>query len=196
MKPNGLLLAGGRSRRMQRDKASLPHPVTGQTFAAYLLEQMRPVCESLHVSLRQDQSAEALQAKDFTVLRDGPESQGPLSGIIAALSQSPDTLWLVVACDLPNLQTSDLETLIAAYQPGVPALAYRSSSDGLPEPLCALYHTSALPILQDYLANDVTCPRKILIRQSTRLIELQHPAALANMNTPDDLKGLPAHETL
>jgi molybdopterin-guanine dinucleotide biosynthesis protein A len=76
--------------------------------------------------------------------------------------------------------------LIDSTLPSDRFLAYRSESDGLPEPLAAYYAAAALPIWEAALAEDLRCPRKILIRENCRLIAAVTPRALENANTPQD----------
>ncbi len=189
-RPLGLLLAGGRSKRMQKDKAGLIHDPSGLTYAEYLYKEMQNVCDKVYVSVRENQKIKGFNTEDYPCIYDTAESKGPLSGILAAMSYKPDALWLVVACDLPNVDTSVLGKLIQSYGENELFLAYASSSDGLPEPLCALYHGSAADRLKSYLEEEIRCPRKILIREKSRILELDDPGALANMNTPDDLKSI------
>lgn len=78
-----------------------------------------------------------------------------------------------------------LQKLICAFQERPPELtAYRSTHDGLPEPLCALYPAGSARELQT-LAEKLgkSCPRKLLIVQEARLVEQDNPRSLDNINT-------------
>ncbi len=182
----GLVLAGGRSSRMGRDKAALVHP-DGRTLVRRTHDLLAGAgCESIAISLRHDQETPAgLDGLEIVRDPDGA-SHGPIAGIVAAMRLEPAAAWLVVACDLPRLDEETLVHLISSQQAGEKFLAYRSESDGLPEPLCALYQPAALPVLEQALADDFRCPRKILIRNDCRLLEPVTPRALDNANTPDD----------
>ncbi len=183
---HGLVLAGGRSSRMGRDKAALVHP-DGQTLARRCHDLlMQAGCQSVAISIRHDQEIPAgLDGLEIT--RDpAGESQGPIVGMVAGMRLHPDGDWLVVACDLPRLDLPTLTHLVASKQADENFLAYRSEFDGLPEPLCTLYSPAALPLLEQAQAADFRCPRKILIRSDCRLLEPITPRALDNANTPDD----------
>lgn len=182
----GLVLAGGRSSRMGRDKAALVHP-DGRALVRRCCDLLRDAgCEFIAVSLRSDQEIPA-GLTDVEIVRD-PEggSQGPMAGIIAGMRLRPAADWLVVACDLPRLDLETLTHLIATQQAGEKFLAYRSEFDGLPEPLCTLYAPAALEVLEQAQADDFRCPRKILIRNECRLLDPVTPRALDNANTPED----------
>jgi molybdopterin-guanine dinucleotide biosynthesis protein A len=182
----GLVLAGGRSSRMGRDKSTLVHP-DGRTLVRRTCDLLKEAgCEMVVLSLRHDQEVPA-ELEGIPVVRDpAGDSVGPMAGIVGGMKLRPDADWLVLACDLPRLDIATLRALIDSKQTDEKFLAYRSEFDGLPEPLCALYGPNSLPLLEDALANDFRCPRKILMRGDCRLIEPTTQRALENANTPDD----------
>lgn len=182
----GLVLAGGRSARMGRDKATLVHP-DGRSLVTRCYDLLRDAgCGRVIVSLRHDQEIpEGLDEAE--IVRD-PEgaSCGPMAGIVSGMRLMPAADWLVIACDLPRLDVKTLAHLVDSKLPGEEFLAYRSEFDGLPEPLCTLYSHTALPIMEEAQAAEFRCPRKILIRNDCRLLEPVTPRALENANTPED----------
>ena len=186
---HGLVLAGGMSTRMGRDKASLLHP-DGRTWLRRCHDLLLDAgCGSVALSLRADQELPDGFADIAAppIFRDPPNaSHGPLAGIAAALRSTRDVDWLIVACDLPRLDLPTLKHLVAEKKAAEKFLAYRSEFDGLPEPLCALYSSDALPLFEDAMSNDFRCPRKILIRNECRLLDPVTPGALHNANRPED----------
>ena len=183
---HGLLLAGGKSRRMGQDKALLER--NGETQLAYLARLMRPVVDEMFVSARRDQQTDAERAR-YPLLFDKQDDLGPVAGILSALQTNSDCDWLVVACDLPNVDHETLATLIAERDAQHPFTAFVSSHDGLPEPLCAIYGEGALSIVQSFVDAGMHCPRKILMKSDTQLLQQSNPASLDNINTPDDLSA-------
>lgn len=180
----GLVLAGGRSRRMGRDKALIEHE--GMSLLERAFRLVDAVTDGARVSVRVDQAADP-ERRRFPQVVDRYADIGPLAGILSALQTEPAADWLVVACDLPNLDRATLEHLLAEAPPDAPLTAYRSTFDGLPEPLCALYRSGSEALIEPWLAEGVICPRKILIRSGAVLLELPASDALANLNTPEDL---------
>jgi len=89
----------------------------------------------------------------------------------------------VLACDLPYLDARTLDVLIAARDPQRVATAFRSSHDGLPEPLCAIYEPRALEGVRAHVAGGRNCPRKFLINADTKLLDQPDARALDNVNT-------------
>ena len=186
---HGLVLAGGRSRRMGCDKAALVHP-DGRPLARRCLDLLAEAgCDALALSIRHDQDLppDTGDIVDLAVIRDPADGGvGPLSGIHAAMGSAPQADWLVLACDLPRLDLATLAHLIATRKGYDGLLSYRSEFDGLPEPLCAIYPADAAELIARAMAADMRCPRKILIRENCRLLDLPTPRALENANTPDD----------
>lgn len=179
----GLILAGGASSRMQRDKAALLYRGRSQLDRAFELvsRHVSPV----FVSVRADQTAEATRALRPKIV-DCVAGQGPIVGIRSALAAHPDAAWLVVACDLPFLSDAALTQLLRERDFGSLATAFRSTHDGLPEPLCAVWEPAAAAALDAYQAGDGRCPRKFLMRHGARLLEPLDRRALDNINTPEE----------
>ncbi|MGH8218733.1 MAG: NTP transferase domain-containing protein [Steroidobacteraceae bacterium] len=178
-----LVLAGGRSQRMQRDKAALAY--AGRTQLERAVELIEPFVERVYVSVRPDQTDDPLRAR-FAQIVDAVDATGPIAGILAAQDHHPGAAWLVLACDLPLLDGQTLEHLLRSRRPERQATAYRSSHDGLPEPLCAIYEPTSRAALREYVATGRDCPRKFLIRAETALLDQPDPAALDNVNTPKE----------
>jgi molybdopterin-guanine dinucleotide biosynthesis protein A len=178
-----LVLAGGRSTRMQRDKAALTYH--GRTQLEWAVSLLHPHAQRVFVSVRPDQTTDPIRAR-FDQIVDTQENVGPIAGIMAAQAKHPEVAWLVLACDLPFLDNATLTHLIAARQPQRLATAYRSSHDGLPEPLCAIYEPASRDPLLAHVAKGKDCPRKFLINSDVQLIDEPNPRALDNVNTPDE----------
>ena len=176
----GLVLAGGRSTRMGRDKAVLAYHGRDQLQVAF--ELLDEVAGPNFVSVRADQTSDPLRARYAQVI-DGTLGVGPVAGILAALRTRPAAAWLVLACDLPFLDASTLWALIAGRDPSRVATAFRSAYDGLPEPLCAIWEPQCEPLLADFVAADGRCPRKFLLAHAARIIELPRSNALDNINS-------------
>jgi molybdopterin-guanine dinucleotide biosynthesis protein A len=177
----GLVLAGGRSTRMQRDKAGIVYH--GQeTQLERAVKLLSPRVARLFVSVRADQANDPLRSA-WPRIVDRGDVEGPIAGISAALAEHPDSAWLVLACDLPFLDAATLERLIAGRDLDSEATAFRSSHDGLPEPLCAIYEPRARTAIAAHIAGGRHCPRKFLINARTRLLDQPNPRALDNVNT-------------
>ena len=180
---HGLVLAGGSSSRMHEDKAALTYRRRPQLAQAF--ELLAPFVSRAWVSVREEQRADPLRA-GFPQIVDGPDVEGPIAGIIAAQTEHPQAAWLVIACDLPMLDATTLSELIAGRDADRLATAFQSASDGLPEPLCAIYEPASREAILRFVASGVSCPRKFLMRHDVALLASASPQALANANTPEE----------
>lgn len=185
----GLVLAGGRSRRMAADKALIDYGAGTQLDRAMHLLAAQGI--EAFVSVRADQVHEPARARHPQVV-DELADAGPSAGILAALARDPAAAWLVLACDLPFLDAATLAALIAGRDATQAATAFRSAHDGLPEPLCAIFEPAARGPLEEAVRAGRTCPRAFLRRSAVALLDLPRPEALDNVNTPDERRAAAA----
>lgn len=181
----GLVLAGGESRRMGQDKALLVRD--GKSQLAHIVALLGRVAARVFVSTRSSQQDDKERAQ-FEQIIDRYDDMGPIAGILSALEEHPEADWLVVACDLPNIDEPTLRYLIEHRSEQQPFTAFRSSHDGLPEPLCALYCDGSAAVIRQFIDGGLICPRKILMRSACTLLDQPDPRSLDNVNTPADLE--------
>lgn len=186
----GLVLAGGESRRMGKDKALLKRGA--ETQLDYAVRILSAVVDRVFVSARASQDSS--ERTRYPLIVDRYENIGPVAGILSAMDFDPQLAWLVLACDLPNVTEETLQALVAARRPQQPFTAFRSSHNDLPEPLCAVYEPGARQLLDGFVHDGIACPRKIMIRSNTCLLAQADPAWLLNVNTPQDLERTPLQE--
>lgn len=179
----GLVLTGGRSRRMQRDKASLSYDGTPQLTRA--MQLLKPLVARCFVSVRADQLHDPQRAA-YETISDIQSHIGPIGGIHAALQTHPDKAWLILACDLPFLDTATLQHLLAQRAPSRLATTYRSHFDGQPEPLCAIYEPASRAPIEAWLEQRQQCPRAFLNQADVQLLDLPNAHALDNVNTGEE----------
>jgi len=195
---HGLILAGGSSSRMQRDKAALRYRGQSQLDRAFELAARH--VSQVFVSVRSEQTADPARAQRPLIV-DSVAGEGPIVGIRSALAAFPQAAWLVLACDLPFLSDATLEFLLRERDRTAMATAYRSAHNDLPEPLCAIWEPAAAPALDAYQAAGGHCPRKFLMRHPARLLQPLDRRALDNVNTPEEyaqaltLLGAASHGT-
>jgi molybdopterin-guanine dinucleotide biosynthesis protein A len=180
----GLVLSGGKSRRMGRDKALLERD--GKSQLAHITELLERHVERVFVSTRPGQEKDP-ERNRYRCIVDRYDHMGPLAGILSAMDEHPHVDWLVAACDLPNIDDETIGYLLANRSAGKPFTAFTSSHDELPEPLCAVWRAGTGAIIAKFVKEGIHCPRKILIRSDTHLLEQIDPRSLDNVNTPGDL---------
>jgi molybdopterin-guanine dinucleotide biosynthesis protein A len=182
----GLVLAGGRSRRMNSDKGLIDwHGQQQRYYLANLLAKFIPT----YISCRHDQ-AEEIVSQGFNVIEDEPKQiRGPYGALMTALSSHRDVSWLVVACDLPIFNSNSIECLIKSRDPNKIATTYKDEN-GLPEPLAGIWEPKSLEVLTKL--NDemgIDCPRKALMEiiKQVKLVKPREFNEVMNVNTKDQL---------
>lgn len=185
--PVGIVLAGGASTRMGRDKARIEQG--GETLAASAARRLSTVCPEVALA---DAGRGLLTG--IPSLPDGP-GKGPAAGLLGAALRFPGRPLLALACDLPRVPVPLLAEL-ARSGPEVDWAVPRWA-EGI-EPLCALWGPRAL----DRLAARVEQGRHALwslleedleVRwlESDLLASFGAPGEMfLNVNTPEDLKRL------
>lgn len=181
----GLVLAGGQSSRLGRDKAALV--LGGETLLARAVALLGRFVPDVRVSIRPEQAVDDVRAR-FILLPDESPGIGPAAGLLAAHRLFPDSAWLVLACDMPEVSAAMIAMLVAARGGG--GVAFRGA-DKRPEPLCAIYEPATLArFRQQVAAGGNASPRDWLARADCVLLDAPDPRALVSVNTPADLDGL------
>lgn len=180
---NGLILAGGESRRMGGDKALLAYH--GCSQVEYLASLLAPICATTYLSRRRDQAQISTGPTELPVLLDSFLNMGPLGGVLSALRAFPQAAWLVVACDLPWLDGASLQALLTARNPFRQATAFLQS-DGAPEPLCTIYEPRIYRAALGRLGEGRTSLRGLLHPDVSILLEPPRPEALRSLDTPQE----------
>src|SRR5689334_343280 len=87
---NGLVLAGGKSSRMGRDKGHLNWHGREQRY--YLVDLLTPFCESVFISIREEQRAAIPDG--YRIITDSYEERGPYAALLSAFEKNPEAAWL------------------------------------------------------------------------------------------------------
>lgn len=180
----GLVLAGGKSTRMGYDKSAIQWHGKEQRY--YMADMLATHCEKVYISCKPEQKKDI--AAGYNTLPDSVEGAGPLIAILSAFKAIPHVAWLVIACDLPLMDTTTLQYLIQNRNTAAYATTFKSPFDGLPEPLITIWEPSAYDMLLAHKADGFSCPRKALIRNehNITIITPPDPSKLMNANTPED----------
>ena len=185
----GLILAGGMSSRMGRDKATLQYH--GKPQWKFLYDLVNHYCDRSFISIRQEQRAGF--HKDVPFIVDKNEYRGPFNGMLSAYAEYPNVAWLVMACDLPLIDTTTIDLLVRNRDTTNVATALATKKSGLPEPLAAIWEPRGLKNAISYVKEtDSSCPRKFLIKSNCTLISPTNDAVLTNANSLEEYKQVTA----
>lgn len=183
----GFVTAGGQSSRMGADKAWLD--LDGKAMIEHVIDALAPVTDSVAIIANATEYARL----GLPVFADKQTGIGPLEAIRTALASSSTPRIVLVGCDLPFVTAALFNFLLSIaedHQAVVPV-----GTDGMLEPLCAVYCSNALPVVTRLIAEGDRKVSRLLDRISTRLVafdELRHLEGselfFENINTPEDYR--------
>lgn len=181
---NGVILAGGRSKRMGTDKALIP--IHGKPMIQHVAETLQSVFKTVLVASDFLQRYEFL---GFAVIPDEFKDSGPLAGIQAALKISAPAAVFVLPCDMPFFP-SDLVTYLLAFESNAPVRVLSTPERSFP--LCGYYSQSALPMITRSLEKGDLRMTNVLHDLSADLVPPPRTGAfsiemLRNLNSSFDL---------
>ncbi|GMN08879.1 hypothetical protein MTsPCn9_06650 [Croceitalea sp. MTPC9] len=181
----GLVLSGGKSTRMGKDKGLIKYHDVPQR--EYMYQLLGGICDKTFLSVRNEQEKELRDNFDYIV--DKNEYRGPLNGILSAHAEFPDVAWLVLACDLPLLNKENIKELVSQRNLGKVATAFATNKTKLPEPLIAIWEPSGLDKAITYMeTSKSSCPRKFLINSEIKLVYPKNDEVLYNANSIEEYK--------
>ena len=191
----GVVLCGGQSSRMGTDKGLLKlHANTwAQTAVDKLAELQLPVIISVNKNQYPDY-ATIFSPQQLITDNETLEIKGPLGGLLSVHLQHPAEHLLLLACDMPLMETNLLKELISIYNQQT-ADAFVYTNDGEPEPLCGIYKSAGLQyILQLYQSNQLAkhSMKFMLEHVNTHFIPLtdDNKKCFRNFNAHAELNGL------
>lgn len=135
----GIILAGGKSRRMGHEKGLVEFH--GKPLIHYALKLLSQFTDHILIS---SSNPDYLKF-GFELVSDEISGQGPAAGLAASLSYSMTPWNLVLACDLPFLESELIQNLFAQAEN---SLAVIPMHNGVLEPLAALYHKDLAPVFE------------------------------------------------
>lgn len=175
---SGLVLAGGLSSRMGEDKALIQYHDKPQY--QHVFELLDALLPSVFISCRQEQ---AQQFDALPCIVDQHADIGPMAALLAAFKYNPNTAWLVLGCDYPNLGTEAIEQLIAARDSEKMATAFWNSEKKWPEPLLAIWEPKALASIQVGFAAGIFSLKRVLEQSSSNWVEPANQASILSVDT-------------
>ena len=178
MTTTGIVLCGGRSSRMGRDKPWLPW--RGQPVLAHVVDRLAQAVDQVVVVCAPGQSLPPTSARQ---VEDAEEGLGPLAGLCAGLAASEPGLTFVTAADAPFLTPAFVRSVLA------PGGAAAPEAEGRVHPLSAAYPSRGASEARALLDAGRRRPLDLLERlgfERLALSDLPDPASVSGFNTPDE----------
>ena len=175
-----LILCGGRSSRMGRDKTLLP--AGSGTFLSRAVAFWQPLCCAVLLASGSDSHFDETPGA-VPQLPDRYPGCGPLAGLHAGLCAAQTPYLLISAVDMPFLTADAVLPLMQGVQ-GHDACVYLK--DGRPEPLLGAYRCAGcLPVTESLLDAGQLRMAALLQKLDTVYLQTDTPEVFSNINTPD-----------
>jgi molybdenum cofactor guanylyltransferase len=189
----GIILAGGRSKRMGKNKALLPLPGNPSfTFIEHLSSILTSFCPEVLIVARDEADAANYTFQDIRIVTDKMPDNGPLMGLYSGLSAMHAQHALVIAVDMPFVQPALLSFLLSQSPTDsllVPLV------NNIPQVLLAVYARAILPLIENRLQQGRHDLRSLLEVAPVRYIEEVELRkvdpelhSFVNVNTPEELR--------
>lgn len=188
MKITAIVLAGGKSLRLGRNKAL--EPLLGKSLVEHVVDRLRPLAAQLLIVTSGEQALPSLDKTE--ALNDVYPGKGPLGGIYTGLLAARYSHSIVVGCDMPYINTELLRSM-ADLAPEFDAVIPRLSQTKV-EPLHAVYAKSCLDKMKIHLAKNQLAIQEFINELHIRYVEREEclrfdPQLLSflNINSQSDL---------
>lgn len=147
----GLVLCGGQSVRMGRDKAFITYHNKPQY--AHVADMLQPFCDEVYISCNAQQKNNITQYYKYIEDNATFKNAGPLTGVLSAFNQWPQHSLLVIGCDYPYLNRTDIKALLETRQPDIDVVCFKNTDTNFEEPLLAIYEKQCAPLLLNFYQN-------------------------------------------
>ena len=175
MQSAGFVLVGGDSSRMGRDKALLP------LKSGLLIDEVAGKVADACGTVALIGEPERYRHLGIDCLADLRPRMGPLAGIETALESGRGELNLIVACDMPGLDTDWLRRLLRKARESQALCVASAERGGIVHPLCAVYRANCLPLVRKALNAGQLRVLDVLRQLGVATLEI---SAMSNINTP------------
>lgn len=177
-----LVLIGGSSSRMGSDKFLME--INGKPQYLHLYHMISDLGIPTFISCTSDQTNKI--PEDIPLLIDKFKSIGPIGGLATAIKHYPDTDWMVVACDLINLQPTTIQELISQNK-GKGIVTFQKEESAFPETTITIYCTDVFETVENAVSQGKNSLQGILKSSNVHKIVPRSPSHLKNVNTRADL---------
>ena len=149
MKTTGIILAGGKSKRLGRNKAV--EPLSGKSLVTHAFDRLQEVADEI-IIVTSEELASLPYPEGSSVIVDVFPGRGPLSGIFTGLSAAKNQYCIAVGCDMPFLNEKLLRHMVercAGFDAVVPKIGTAV------EPLHSVYSRSCIPAIKAQLEAEI-----------------------------------------
>ena len=198
---SSIILCGGQSRRMGKDKGSLN--IKDKPMIKYILSTLNNEIDEVIIVLndnkRIDKYMEFINPEDYSYklkfVEDKIKNKGPISGILTGLENISSEYAIVFPCDNPFVTKNTIQTLFNEITCNIQAVVpYHDPENKLKtsEPLHSIYNKNIIPLIDNLILNDSLHIKGIIEKIDTKFVLIDNKIILKkefrNLNHPEDLK--------
>ena len=180
----GLVLAGGESRRMGRDKGLLSY--RGAPHRELLHALLQRACARVFISVNPEQPRPEPERFGYLVDRAEYAGNGPIGAVLGFCVAHPGQALLLLSCDLPYFDETALDALVAARDPSRPATAFLNPENRKPEPLVTIYEPPFLARLPGLFQSGTRSLQRALLVDPPALITTFDPRWILSADSAED----------
>jgi len=198
---SSIILCGGQSKRMGKDKGSLI--IKDKPMIKYILSTLNNEIDEVIIVLndnkRIDKYMEFINPEDYSYklkfVEDKIKNKGPISGILTGLENISSEYAIVFPCDNPFVTKNTIQTLFNEITCNIQAVVpYHDPENKLKtsEPLHSIYNKNIIPLIDNLILNDSLHIKGIIEKIDTKFVLIDNKKILKkefrNLNHPEDLK--------
>jgi molybdopterin-guanine dinucleotide biosynthesis protein A len=186
-KITGIILAGGKSSRMGKDKGYCT--IKGKPMVMYAVDLLSQVCDNIIISSNNPDYKQF----GYTVVEDEIKNIGPLGGIYSGLKQSTTQHNFFLSCDMPMV-SAELVQYILSSKEGFDAVI--PTWNNFPEPMCAYYNKDIFESLDNFIQKGQYKLQNVVkslhhkMLEITRDLPFYNDQLFTNVNSEADLNNL------
>ena len=195
-----IILCGGQSRRMGRDKGSMiiqDKPMIKHILST-LNHQINEAVIVLNDQTRIDKYSEFINPEDYkysiTFVEDKIKNKGPLPGIMTGLSNINGNYSLVLPCDSPYVTKKYINTIFSEIEDDYQAIVpYHDNENKIKtsEPLHSIYNKNIIPLIENLIDEDVLHIKGLIEKIDTKFVFIDNKKIekkeFRNLNRPSDI---------
>ena len=174
-----VIIAGGKSSRMGRDKALLPFGGFS-TLAEYQYRRLSSFFDKVYISAKSNKFD-----FDVMIVEDRYDISSPLVAIVSIFETLDVSEVFVLSVDAPFVSTKSIEDIYNQAKISTSDIIVAKSPHGV-EPLCAIYRRSVLPLTQRLLKEDNHRLQTLLDKADSTIVEFEDEILFTNLNHPKE----------
>jgi molybdopterin-guanine dinucleotide biosynthesis protein A len=195
-----IILCGGQSRRMGRDKGSMiiqDKPMIKHILST-LNHQIDEAIIVLNDQTRISRYSEFINPQDYsytiTFVEDKIKNKGPLPGIMTGLEQIKSDYALILPCDSPYITDKYINTIFSEIEEDYQAIVpYHDNENKIKtsEPLHSIYNKNIIPLIENLIYEDVLHIKGLIEKIDTKFVLIDNKKIekkeFRNLNRPSDI---------